>query len=72
MIGINRKDIRAVLFYFHRMALVKEQFVILVRKSDEYIFQRFVVKCGQIKKIECERECYAMHSSGINSLAVAL
>ena len=38
MIGINRKDIRAVFFYFHRIALVKEQFVILVRKSDEYIF----------------------------------
>ena len=29
-------------------------------------------KCGQIKKIECERECYAMHSSGKNSLAVGL
>ena len=44
MIGINRKDIRAVLFYFHRIALVKEQFVILVRKSDEYIFPRI---CGK-------------------------
>ena len=44
MIVINRKDIRAVLFYFHRIALVKEQFVILVRKSDEYIFQRI---CGK-------------------------
>ena len=44
MIGIHRKDIRAVLFYFRRIALVKEQFVILVRKSDEYIFQEFVVK----------------------------
>ena len=44
MIGINRKDIRAVLFYFHRIALVKEQFVILVRKSDEYIFPRICSK----------------------------
>ena len=44
MIGINRKDIRAVLFYFHRIALVKEQFVILVRKSNEYISQRICRK----------------------------
>ena len=44
MIGINRKDIRAVLFYFHRIALVKEQFVILVRKSDEYIFPKICRK----------------------------
>ena len=27
---------------------------------------------AQFKKIECERECYAMHSSGKNSLAVGL
>ena len=44
MIGINRKDIRAVLFYFHRIALVKEQFVILGRKPDEYIFPRICRK----------------------------
>ena len=35
---------RAVLFYFHRIALVKEQFVILVRKSDKYIFSRICRK----------------------------
>ena len=35
---------RAVLFYFHRIALVKEQFVILERKSDEYIFPRICRK----------------------------
>ena len=44
MIGIHRKDIRAVLFYFRRIALVKEQFVILVRKSDEYIFPKICRK----------------------------
>ena len=44
MIGIHRKDIRAVLFYFRRIVLVKEQFVILVRKSDEYIFPRICRK----------------------------
>ena len=27
---------------------------------------------GQIKKIECESKCYAMHSSGKNSLAAGL
>ena len=37
-----------------------------------YKTEAVVVKCGQIKKIECERECYAMHSSGKNSLAVGL
>ena len=44
------------------------------RKSNycKRIIRRFVVKCGQIKKIECERECYAMHSSGKNSLAAGL
>ena len=36
MIGINRKDIRAVLFYFHRIALVKEQFVILSKTGSLY------------------------------------
>ena len=44
MIGINRKDIRAVLFYFHRIALVKEQFVILVENQTNIFFQEFVVK----------------------------
>ena len=42
-----------------------------VRKiRDEYIFPRICRKYDKSKKIECERECYAMHSEGINSLAV--
>ena len=64
MIGINRKDIRAVLFYFHRIALVKEQFVILVRKSDEYIFPRIchknVVKSRKSSEKENVTPCTAV------------
>ena len=61
MIGINRKDIRAVLFYFRRITLVKEQFVILVRKSDEYIFPRIcrknVVKSRKLSAKENVTPC---------------
>ena len=63
MIGIHRKDIRAVLFYFRRIALVKEQFVILVRKSDEYIFSRIcrknVVKSRKLSAKERVTPCTA-------------
>ena len=54
---------RAVLFYFHRIALVKEQFVILVRKSDEYIFPRIcrknVVKSRKSSEKENVTPCTA-------------
>ena len=63
MIGINRKDIRVVLFYFHRIALFKEQFVILVRKSDEYIFPKIcrknVVKSRNLRAKENVTSCTA-------------
>ena len=52
------------------------------RKSNycKRIIRRFVVKCGQIKKIKCESKWKIpvelwyiyMHSSGINPLAVGL
>ena len=63
MIGINRKDIRAVLFYFRRIALAKEQFVILVRKSDEYISPKIcrknVVKSRKLSAKESVTPCTA-------------
>jgi len=52
----------------------------VVRKSDKYIFQEFVVEMWsnqenrvrkQVKN-PCEAVRYAMHSSGKNSLAVEL
>ena len=54
---------RVVLFYFHRIALVKEQFVILVRKSDKYIFPRIrrknVVKSRKSSEKENVTPCTA-------------
>ena len=73
MIGINRKDIRTVLSYFHRIALVKEQFVILGRKPDEYIFPRICRKnVVKSRKSSAKENVTPLHSSGKSSLAAGL
>ena len=68
MIGINRKDIRAVLFYFRKIAeafLNFQEFVVKMWSNQETSVRK------QVENL-CEAVRYAMHSSGKNSLAVGL